>query len=139
MSSPPPIMCPGTATSSTATCPPTASSSATCITTTSPSGSTAAKMRLSVDSLIFDADFELRWKSDFSLGEKVPSIVQWQSGWNGTGTGVGGEVCKGDRFFNPPRFQGVVEMRRFSYYCNPVRNRAVLFIKKLNQMECRLL
>ena len=42
-----------------------------------------AKVRLSVVALlIFDAGFELRWKSDFS-GEKVGGIVQRQMGRNG--------------------------------------------------------
>ena len=49
-------------------------------------------MRLSV-SLIFDVDFELKWKSE----KKVSSIVQWQMGWNGTWSW--GKVCNGDRFF----------------------------------------
>lgn len=84
-SSPLPITCPVTATSSTATSPPSDYSSAMCTTTTSPSGKEGLTPKCgfwSVALLIFDAGFELRWKSDFS-GEKVGGIVQRQMGRNG--------------------------------------------------------
>ena len=74
-SSHPPITCPRTATSSTATSPPSVSSSATYTTTTSPSGTKPHSGSRSVG-LIFDADFEVRWKADFFSPKKLSQIVQ---------------------------------------------------------------